>query len=1036
MDHLRAQVRPALLRWAVAVFCALVGALMLIAPHQFAGATFEPLRPWLTEWGAAFFLAGVALVTTSALGIRGIPAALASTAAALVLLLLALSFLVTGGWTGVAAFGLFGLAVLVSPVFDPSGHTDRFSLDLFVVTASLVAIANGLILLLPVLAAGSMFDPARTGLSTYSLLFLAGGVSVLLARVWPRPMPLFRVLTQTLLGAAYLAWFVGSALPLRVWTGIILYAGVGGLLVSGPWLARWTPRIDASSLRVRLALLMASSAAFPLLFVATVATGLEEQAAAERQLELQQAIAGGLAADVGGALTQHLVGLVLVAEHPAVLARATASTEGGRGSIGNVAPGLITLGIFDGAGRPTVVLAGRDPEAPTRLSQLAGTALRRLQADQAPPTAFLAADDDTIVLAAPVRLPSGAVTGIGVGELDRQWLQARLQRGVADANLSALLFDGNSRLVATAGDPLDGVTDPSLHPSLESLRASPMLRGSLRFKMGSNETLSGYARVPDTDWIVVVQQPASSALASVWVSRELTFLVLLAAFVVASAVGVMVANRLATPLAVLARAAHLLATGATTTNLPSSRIYEVRVVARAFAQMQARLAARTVERERADTRLRILAQASGELTRSLDEDAIISALGQITVGHLADWCAVDIVRATPQQEPQIARVMTLHRDAREQAEAARMSASFDSTAPLLLPPDGHPAITGKPVLLAEVTPRQLADMTASPEDLQAINWLGMRSLIMVPLRARDQVLGTLTCVYGRGAHRYDADDLSLAREIASRAALAIDNARLFAAEHAARGEAEAAVRMREEFLAIAAHELKTPMTSLRGFAELGVRAIDAHGTLDPVLARRTLETIDRQSGRLSALVANLLEVARGTSDRQAIASRPINLAELVQSVVDAARVRADQYVISLDTPDDVPVVADPLRIEQVLTNLLDNAVKYSPPGASIDVRVQPTIDRVEVEVRDHGMGIPPEHQHRIFDRFFRAHVTDQVSGMGLGLYISQEIMRRHGGLIRAISPDDGGTLMIVTLPRTSEVPGTPESVVPNGQRTA
>jgi len=131
----------------------------------------------------------------------------------------------------------------------------------------------------------------------------------------------------------------------------------------------------------------------------------------------------------------------------------------------------------------------------------------------------------------------------------------------------------------------------------------------------------------------------------------------------------------------------------------------------------------------------------------------------------------------------------------------------------------------------------------------------------VPLRVREQTLGALTCVYGRGGRRYSTEDLPLAQELALRAALAIDNARLYAAERTARAEAEAAVRVREEFLAIAAHELKTPVTSLRGFAELGVRALGVNGTLDATLARRTLETIDRQSARLAALVANLLEVA-------------------------------------------------------------------------------------------------------------------------------------------------------------------------------
>jgi nitrogen fixation/metabolism regulation signal transduction histidine kinase len=143
-----------------------------------------------------------------------------------------------------------------------------------------------------------------------------------------------------------------------------------------------------------------------------------------------------------------------------------------------------------------------------------------------------------------------------------------------------------------------------------------------------------------------VEQPASSALASVWASRELTFIVLLGAFIAASALGVMLAKRLAAPLALLARAAQALATGASTSVIPGSRIYEVRVLARAFAQMQTRLAARTVERERAEARLAILAHASSELTHSLDEDAIVQALASIVVAEMAGAPSIRSTRTT------------------------------------------------------------------------------------------------------------------------------------------------------------------------------------------------------------------------------------------------------------------------------------------------------------------------------------------------------------------------------------------------------
>jgi two-component system CheB/CheR fusion protein len=163
----------------------------------------------------------------------------------------------------------------------------------------------------------------------------------------------------------------------------------------------------------------------------------------------------------------------------------------------------------------------------------------------------------------------------------------------------------------------------------------------------------------------------------------------------------------------------------------------------------------------------------------------------------------------------------------------------------------------------------------------------------------------------------------------------------------------------------------------------------------------------------------------------------VNLADLVRIVVETARVRADRHVMTLDAPDLLEIVADPLRIEQVLTNLVDNAVKYSPAGTSIDVSVTASPESVEIVVRDHGIGIPREHQQRIFDRFFQVDVGGHTSGMGLGLYISREIVQGHGGTIRAELPDDGGTRMVVTLPRqVIQETRVPAPSVPSSQRSA
>ena len=1035
---MRRRVRPALLRWAVSVFCALVGALMLIAPHQFGGPLFAPLRSSIMPLGTAFFIIGVSLVITSTVGVRGSFVVASSVLGGCALFVLAGSFALTSSWTGVAVYTVFGVALLLSPLADRGTSPGEEGVDLFVLAAAVAGLANGLLLLLtPGPAIGPFADLPVSPRVWNAVPFIVGGAGVLLTRLRPgRSSPFWRRLPQVVLGLAFLGWMVNSSIPQRVWTGILLYGGVAGLLLLGPWLGKHVHYIDSSSLRVRLALAMASAAAFPLLFVATVATGWQEQAAANQQLALQEALAGGLAADVGGALTQHIVGLVLAAEHPVVLSRtggAPPSEDALLGDVGDVAPGLIALGTFDRAGRPIVALGGRAPNPQTRLSTMAGEALRRTPSVAAPPTAFLTAGtgsggQPSIALAAPIRMPNGGLGGIAIGELDRGWLQARLQRGIADARLSTLVVDEAGRVVVAAGESVTGGNDLIGHPAIDALRDDTTMRGTLRFDYRGGEYLAGYARVPETTWAVIVEQPTSSALASVWASRELTFVVLLGAFIVSAAIGVMLADRLAAPLALLARAAQALATGTQTSVIPGSRIHEVRIVARAFAQMQSRLAARTSERERAEARLRILAHASSELTRSLDEMATVCALGGVVVTQIADWCTIDLF----DEAGELQRALVLHHDAARQSLAQALSEPTWAFGPGSV----HPARSGEPVLLPVVTPKQIAEMAGTIEQRRAIEWLGMRSMMMVPLRVRDQTLGALTCVWGRGHRRYDSEDLALAQDLALRAALAIDNARLYTAERTARAEAEAAVGVREEFLAIAAHELKTPITSLRGFAELGVRAFDGNGTIDPALARRILETIDRQSARLGALVTNLLEVARGTSQRDVIAPRPINLVDLVRGVIEVVRVRSDQHEMVLNAPEHVEIVADPLRIEQVVINLVDNAAKFSPLGSLIEVGVVDGPEAVEVTVRDHGMGIPPEHRHRIFDRFFQAHVGDQASGMGLGLYISQEIVQRHGGTLRAETPDDGGTRMVMSLPCGVTEPRVAKPPAPNGQRSA
>ena len=244
-----------------------------------------------------------------------------------------------------------------------------------------------------------------------------------------------------------------------------------------------------------------------------------------------------------------------------------------------------------------------------------------------------------------------------------------------------------------------------------------------------------------------------------------------------------------------------------------------------------------------------------------------------------------------------------------------------------------------------------------------------------------------------------------------------------AAERAARREAEAALRVRDEFISIAAHELRTPLTGLSSHAQLVLRQLKRDGRLEPERVVQVLEVITGQADKLSRLLSRLLDIARLEDGKLALERQPTNLTVLVEQVVAGARAWSDRHAISFTAPAALEAPVDPLRLEQVLTNLLDNAIKYSPDGGPIEVvlsRPQPAV--VELSVRDRGLGIPPEKRGQIFERFYQAHGNGHPSGLGLGLYISRQIVELHGGEIRAEFPPDGGTRLIVRLPIASAEP--------------
>src|SRR5258708_3566593 len=240
---------------------------------------------------------------------------------------------------------------------------------------------------------------------------------------------------------------------------------------------------------------------------------------------------------------------------------------------------------------------------------------------------------------------------------------------------------------------------------------------------------------------------------------------------------------------------------------------------------------------------------------------------------------------------------------------------------------------------------------------------------------------------------------------------------LLAREQEARTEAERAVLERDMFLSVAAHELKTPVTSLRGFAQTILRQMNRGMTLDPERVRHAFETIDQRSTKLAQLVSQLLEMSRIEAGQLQLDKAPTQITDLVASIIAMIQPGTNKHTFEVNAADSVSMLVDPLRLEQVITNLIDNAVKYSPNGGPIYVDVG--LDDNEwayIAVTDCGIGIPVEHRDHIFDRFYRAHAGSNISGIGLGLYVSKQIVLLHHGTLEVEFPSDRGSRFVIRLP--------------------
>ena len=400
-----------------------------------------------------------------------------------------------------------------------------------------------------------------------------------------------------------------------------------------------------------------------------------------------------------------------------------------------------------------------------------------------------------------------------------------------------------------------------------------------------------------------------------------------------------------------------------------------------------------------------LAEAGKLLASELDYRAALPKVVRLAAGCYADVCTACLL------EPE-GGVVWMAGDRAGEAAALRWKEALEATG---LDPEAQvgtaASLRTHAPQLVEVDRELHPFLERSPALSALIRASRVRALLTVPLVSRDQALGAISFL-SRG-DRFGPDDVALAQDLARLAAAAIETARLT-------WRAQDAVRARDEFLSIASHELKTPLTSLALQSDslrLSARRSDAATLL------RKVEVIRRSVDRLGRLVGSLLDLSRITAGRLELELEETDLAEVTREVVsrfDEEATRAG-CVLRLDAPEPVTGMWDRLRLDQVVTNLLANAVKYGP-GKPVDVQVRGEPGRAVCSVRDRGIGISAADQERIFGRFERAVSKRHYGGFGLGLWIAREIVEALGGAVRVVSAPGLGSTFTVELTRDHSAP--------------
>lgn len=418
------------------------------------------------------------------------------------------------------------------------------------------------------------------------------------------------------------------------------------------------------------------------------------------------------------------------------------------------------------------------------------------------------------------------------------------------------------------------------------------------------------------------------------------------------------------------------------------------------------------DNKRVERLLRFLNKAGEELTATHNTQEALDTIIKLVVPGFADWFIMNELR----DDGYAHLVKMAHAD----PEKVVWAEKYRSEHPVTL---NDPRIgslgwvmrTGEALLVTELTDKMLKAGATDSEHLEILRRLDVKSVMMIPMQIKGRVTGVVSFMSCNALNKYDEHDFSFAKDFTNRIALTLENTRLYEEVQNDIQQRIEADKKKDEFISIASHELKTPVTSLKGYTQILQMIFEQenHGKAYDLLGK-----MNKQIDKLTRLIVDLLDVTKIDNGEMLFDLEEFDFNELAKENAEEMQRTTKKHRITMQLSEAALIKGDRNRISQVLTNFISNAIKYSPHANEIIITSSVAGNTLTLCVRDFGIGIPKEKQSKIFKRFYRVSGSANYTfpGLGLGLYISSQIIKRHAGHIYFESVEGEGSAFYFQLP--------------------